>query len=507
MDRTQLSPFLAALLLLFAAPRQARAAEAGAVAAALLSITAGESKELVSTLADDTFEGREAGSRGNRAAGIYIVERLKKMGLRGAGPDGSYYQNSPGASNILAMLPGSDPRLKQQVILIGAHYDHVGYGTPRNSYGPVGYIHNGADDNASGVAGLLEVAQAVMTLPEPPRRSILFAFWDGEEKGLLGSQYWAGNPTVPLAKLTLAINIDMIGRLRSRLDIYGTRTSWGLRRLISQQNDVARAPLHFTWEMKPDSDHHSFYTRDIPVIMVHSGMHDDYHRPSDDVEKINYDGVRQVSQLLFAVLVALADEPTLPGFRRQARQETKYDQQNIERGLAPPPGRLGIKISGQAADQGNVVVSSVAYDSPAAKARLRMGDRFLTFAGQAVNNPADFLVDVWSATSPVGATLQRAGEAEPIEVQIELTGKPIRLGISWRVDEAEPGCVIINRLTPGTAADRAGLKLNDRIHLINGQAFATSDQFRQLASEAPSPIVLQVESGGIVRTVEVPVHD
>jgi C-terminal processing protease CtpA/Prc len=299
----------------------------------------------------------------------------------------------------------------------------------------------------------------------------------------------------------------MIGRLRSRLDFYGTRTSWGLRQLISQQNDVAQVPLHFTWEMKPDSDHYTFYSRDIPVLMVHSGMHDDYHRPSDDVEKINYEGVKQVSQLLFGVLVELADAPKLTGFRRQARQETKYDQQNIERALSPPRGRLGLKIAGKSADEGQVVVSNVVHDSPADKAGIRVGDRFVTFAGQEVTDPAEFLVSVWSAASPAAATLERAGEEEPVEVSIELSGKPIRLGISWRTDEAEPGNVIVNRLTPGSAADRAGLKINDRIDRINDQSFASSDEFRKLASEAKGPIVLQVESGGKVRRVEVAVRE
>lgn len=507
MDRFRLSTFLAALLLLFSPLIQAGAAEAMARAAALNSITAEESKVMVATLADDTFEGREAGSRGGRAAGIFIVDRLKKMGLRGGGKDGSFYQNSPGTSNILALLEGSDAELKSQVILIGAHYDHVGYGTPRNSYGPVGYIHNGADDNASGVAGLLEIAQAVTSLPEPPKRTILFAFWDGEEKGLIGSQYWASNPTIALSKVALAINMDMIGRLRSKLDVYGTRTSWGLRQLVSHQNDAAQVPLNFTWEMKPDSDHHSFYSRDIPVLMFHSGMHEDYHRPSDDTEKINYEGMKQVSQLLFGVLVELADTPKLPGFRRQARQETKYDQQNIERALSPPRGRLGLKISGKQADAGQVVVSNVVHDSPADKAGIRAGDRFLTFAGQEVTDPAEFLVSVWSATSPADATLERAGETEPVPVIIELTGKPIRLGISWRTDEAEPGNVIVNRLTPGSASDRAGLRINDRIDRINDQTFKSSDEFRKLASEAKGPIVLRVESGGKVRTVEVAVRD
>ncbi len=158
------------------------AIEANARSAAIESVTTDEVKGHVGVLADDTFEGREAGSRGNRAAGIYIVERLKKLGIAPAGSNGSYYQTGPKSNSILGLVEGSDPQLKDEVILVGAHYDHVGYGSARNSYGPIGYIHNGADDNASGVAALLEIADAVAHLPEKPKRTILFAFWDGEEK-------------------------------------------------------------------------------------------------------------------------------------------------------------------------------------------------------------------------------------------------------------------------------------------------------------------------------------
>src|SRR5690606_3687721 len=120
--------------------------------------------------ADDTFEGREAGSRGGHAAAGYIVRQLQRYGVQGGGEDGGYFQNfGAGYRNILAVIPGSDPQLRRQAVVVGAHYDHVGYGTPQNSYGPTGYIHNGADDNASGVAGLLEVIEAFTLLPSAPR--------------------------------------------------------------------------------------------------------------------------------------------------------------------------------------------------------------------------------------------------------------------------------------------------------------------------------------------------
>ncbi len=179
------------------------------------------------------------------------------------------------------MLEGSDPDLKRDCILVGAHYDHVGYGTRRNSRGPWGYIHNGADDNASGVSGVLELAQAVTLLDSPPKRSILFALWDGEEKGLLGSKHWAAHPTVPLQDVVMAFNVDMIGRLRGNsVHVFGTRTARGLRRWASEANQLTDLLIDFSWELKANSDQFSFVERRIPTLMLHTGLHDEWHRPS-----------------------------------------------------------------------------------------------------------------------------------------------------------------------------------------------------------------------------------
>ncbi|MFM8703368.1 MAG: M20/M25/M40 family metallo-hydrolase, partial [Planctomycetia bacterium] len=164
-----------------------RAPAAERMSAAHASIQAADASRHVHALADDSFEGREGGSRGGRAAGAYIVQAIEKLGLQPAGDNGTYDQAFGGMRNILALLPGSDPMVAGELVVVGAHYDHVGYGNASNSYGPTGYIHNGADDNASGVAGLIEIAEAFQHMPSRPRRPILFAFWDGEEKGLLGS--------------------------------------------------------------------------------------------------------------------------------------------------------------------------------------------------------------------------------------------------------------------------------------------------------------------------------
>jgi hypothetical protein len=481
-----------------------KAIEADARNAALASITTDEVKRHVNVLADDTFEGREVGTRGNRAAAGYIIDLLKKYGVPGGGPAGSYYQTGTQSNSILAIAEGRDPVLKDEVILVGAHFDHVGYGSNRTSYGPVGYIHNGADDNASGVAALLEVAEAVSRLPERPKRTIVFAFWDGEEKGLWGSKYWVEHPTVPLDRVRVAINVDMVGRLRnSKLTVYGSRTAPGLRRIVSRQNDVALA-LDFNWDIKGDSDHYSFFTRNVPFVMLHTGLHDDYHRPSDDVEKINNEGLAEISRLMFGIVVELADAPDLGRFRTQSRLESQFARRGVEVSLPPPPGRLGIRWDESAAQGGRIVVDAVTPGSAAGQAGIRIGDRLLSFAGHELTDARQFRLAVLAAVNPVPVKVERTGEAEPLELSLNLPGEPVRLGVSWREDRVEPGCVIVNRLTPGSPADMAGLRAGDRIHRISGRDFATGDEFRELARTLPDPLVLEVETGGRVRAVEIP---
>jgi len=528
MDRT--FPSFAFALFTFATvalasllPPPAFAVEANARLSAAASITTSEVKSHVEVLADDTFEGREAGTRGNRAAGLYIIEELKKYGILPGAEGTSYYQTGPQSNSILGFVPGRDPDLKHEVILVGAHYDHVGYGTARNSYGPLGYIHNGADDNASGVSSLLEVAQALSQLPEKPRRSILLAFWDGEEKGLWGSKYWVEHPTVPLKNLRAAINIDMVGRLRNNdLTIYGVRTAPGLRQLVAEGNE-GPLTLDFDWTIKGDSDHYSFYSANIPIVMLHTGLHGDYHRPSDDVEKINNEGLKDVSQLLFNLTLNLAEAPELGKFRSQASVESEFIKRGLERTLPPPKGRLGLRWDSIAARDGRIVVAAVTPGSPADKAGLRAGDRLLSFAGQALNDAEQFRLAVLAAENPVQVTFERAApratgvanesdpvatetnaESKPLEVELQLDGPPVRLGIGWREDLAEPGVIIVNRLTPGSPADKVGIRSGDRIYRINGQSFSGGNEFRDLAQSLPDPITLDVETRGKVRSVELP---
>lgn len=474
------------------------AAETSALRAAAETITTAELKSHVDVLADDSLEGRRGGSRGGRAAGGYLAEKLQKLGLQGMGDDGTFFQSFAGGErNILALWEGSDPTLKKQFVIIGAHYDHVGYGTSTNSYGPTGYIHNGADDNASGVSGLMETIEAVTRLPERPKRSILFAFWDGEEEGLLGSKHWAANPTVPLKNIVLYINLDMIGRLRqSRVEVYGTRSSLGLRKLISGCNKDTNLWLDFTWEMKENSDHYTFYSRSVPTLMFHTGLHENYHRPSDDAHLLNVEGIEQVSRLVFAVVAEVADGEQTLAFRPESRREDPASKRAFEQALPATGPRFGLEWQDEIKDGTGAIVTRVTPGLPAAMAGLQEGDKIIRFGGLEVNSSFPLRQAVLAAKPTLDIEVQRAGEEENRKLQVKLAGSPTRLGLAWRDDPSEPGTVLVTQVVPGSAAHHAGLKVRDRIYEIGGQPFANSTEFRQRATTLPGPVELVTERSG-----------
>ncbi len=386
------------MLLASASPGMYAAEHAGATARA--SIQAADASRHIAALADDAFEGREGGSRGGRAAGAYIVSAIEKLGLKPAGDAGTFYQRFGSMRNILCLLPGSDPAVAHEAIVVCAHYDHVGYGNANNSHGPTGFIHNGADDNASGVAGVIEVAEAFQHLPSRPRRSILFAFWDGEEKGLLGSYHFLRSRPAAVAPLAIvfSVNIDMIGRLRGeRLEIFGARTAEGLRAALVQANAGANLEFIFDWKIAEDSDHYAFITARIPTVMFHTGLHAQYHRPSDDMHLINMHGVESVARLTLDFVSALADDPAAARpFRAQSRSESSNTRKALEQSapaavIPAERGRWGIGTRADPGEPSAPVVVRITPQSPAANGGLSLGDRVLAIDGVAVSNQSDMV--------------------------------------------------------------------------------------------------------------------
>jgi Zn-dependent M28 family amino/carboxypeptidase len=230
------------------------------------------------------------------------------------------------APNVVAMIPGSDPRLRNEYVVISAHMDHVGVGRPVNGDS----IYNGADDDASGTTGILEVAEAFSRLGQRPKRSIVFLHVSGEEKGLLGSQWFVEHPTLPLAQIVANINMDMIGRNDpgSVVVIGKGYSSLGplADRVAAAHPELRLALSDDPWPQERfffRSDHYSFARKEIPAIFFFSGVHADYHQPSDEVEKIDTDKAARIARMVFYVANEIANDPQRPRWDPEGLEEVR----------------------------------------------------------------------------------------------------------------------------------------------------------------------------------------
>jgi len=436
----------------------------------------------ISFLASDTLEGREAGSRGGAAACQYIVGELKKFGLEPAGEDGRYTQDFvPSYRNILALLPASGPEATDDVVLIGAHYDHVGYGRSTNSQGPVGYIHNGADDNASGVSAVLEIAQKLAASEAPRRCGVLFAFWDAEEINLNGSEYWCAHPTVPLKRIRLAINVDMVGRLNGYVDVHGARSAPGLRARLARANAASDVTMKFHDDHPRNSDHYSFVQKRVPYLMVDTREHQDYHRPSDDVDRLNFDGLVRMTNLLLNVTETTVAQ-SLPPFRSECLHEARR-----VRPLKTVAQRFGVTWKTRTAEE-PVVITEVVAGSAAARAGIKVGDTLVRFADQPLGSTAEIRDAVSRSISPVTVVIEREGNSDPLSLDVHLDGQPKSWGIATAIDSAEPDVLSVTSVIAGSPAAAADIKSGDRIldqesvepGLSGGDVAAVSGQARVL---------------------------
>lgn len=502
IPRTVLPPAAALLFCLIWTVSVCAIEENSSYYAALESIKADGLAEHVGQLADPAMEGREAGTRGGQAAGDYLRDQYTKLRLRGGGDENGFFQAfEPNCRNVLAMLQGSDPKLRDQVVVVSAHYDHIGYGGRGLSLGPYGYVYPGADDNASGTSAVLALAKAFTLLSEPPKRSILFVNWDGEEKGLLGSKHWAAHPTVSLDRVVAGLNLDMIGRLReNRMLIVGSRSGAGWRRMLCSHNNDG-LQMEFYWGLKANADHYPLFEKGIPVLLFHTGRHDEYHRMGDVAKLINNDGMMKITKMLFGIVYELANEPATPAFRSAAQNETPETEQSILGQTTKPAERLGVAWVEDAAVSGGVVVSYVKSGSPAEAAGLRAGDRIVRLADRDIKCDDDFYGAVSAAASPASVTVNREGEKKPLDVTVTLTGAPLRWGIAWRTDDAEPGTVVLTHVVPGSPAARAGLAAGDRIYQVGGRDFADESELAQLAKTPLESVQLLIERDSRLRTV------
>lgn len=443
-------------------------------------------KRHCAVLAADSMEGRAAGTRGGQAAAAYLVAELRKLGLEPAG-EGKDYRQTFGTNyvNLLARIPGSDPVLREEWIVLGAHYDHVGYGNSQNSFGPIGQIHNGADDNASGTALLLELAQAFVSRPVRCRRTLVLAWWDAEEAGLLGSDFWVKQALPRKTHVKLAINLDMVGRMQQeRVLVMGWRSAAGLRRLLAEYNTPLGLTLQFEPRLTADSDHYSFYAAQIPVLHFDTGKHADYHRPSDDIDKLNWEGMQRLGHLMARVVEAAADAPVLPAFRLESWREGPSPVFDTA-ARRPPPVRLGITWNQQELAHGRVIVQDVVTNSPAYRAGLRRGDRLVRFAGWQEGSFAELRTAIITAPAQVELAWKRPPTEELLTATATLQGEPVRCGLIVAADPALPQTLTVTEVVESSPADRAGLQPGDNLLQWNDSAVSSSEDLaRRVQTEA-----------------------
>jgi hypothetical protein len=412
----------------------------------------------INYLASDALEGRLTGTPGNDSAAAYIARRYELLGLRMADdtvgrdciPVGSlehsleretgsqvalearegnacpapYLQPFSARSvaaahagldtalatqNVMAIVPGTDSKLRDQYVVIGAHYDHLGR-SPFNSMDPAAgnAIRHGADDNASGTAAVMELAR--LFAREPARRSIIFVNFSAEELGLLGSQYFVQHPPVPLASMDAMLNFDMVGRMRdNKLIVYGVSTANELDAIIDSANIAPALSVTAVGDGYGPSDHSSFYAEGIPVLHFFTDLHEDYHRATDVASKIDVADEARVVNFAERIARAIADRPARLTYVRSA----------------PPPriaqgagngAYFGSVPDMSAADVVGVRLMGVTPGSPADKAGVRKGDVVVEFGGMKVKDLYEY-TDALRAHKP----------GDEIEVVVERDGKRLTL--------------------------------------------------------------------------------
>lgn len=353
-------------------------------------------KKDISYLASDKLKGRGTSSAEEKIAATYIATSFKKSGLTPKGND-SYFFNfvfkknsNPHDTSLLNISERSGINVigfldnsAENTIVIGAHYDHLGLGHDNNSLdaNPEGKIHNGADDNASGTSGVLELANYFSKNNVKENYNFLFICFSGEELGLLGSKKWCDNPTIDLTKINYMINMDMIGRLNDstkKLLVYGVGTSPTWVPLLKKTN------TYFSIKMDSSgigpSDQTSFYLKDIPVLHFFTGQHSDYHKPTDDVEKINLAGEKKVLEYIVELINQTNSLPKLT-FSKTASPVSTKSKWKVTMGVMPDYTfeGTGMRIDG------------VTDNKPAFKAGIKIGDIVIELGGQKVNNVQDYM--------------------------------------------------------------------------------------------------------------------
>jgi len=345
-------------------------------------------------LADDRQEGRGLGTAGLERAGAYIKEGFARAGLQTSFQDFTIPSDAPavlhttfaGSStrNVIAVIPGASAILRGEVVIVGAHYDHLGMG----GFGALdpdstGRIHNGADDNASGTAALLEIGRALAA--RKPARTIVLVAFSAEELGTLGSSYFVQHATPqPIDSLYAMVNLDMVGRLRNgRLSALGAATAREFPALLDSLNTPARFDLRASGDGWGPSDHAVFFATRRPVLHFFTDLHDDYHRSSDDWEKLNVSGIAEIARFVADLAWSLANRPAPLTFVDAPRPQATTGGSGYGAYLGTIPDMTGGGVSD------GVRITGVRAGSPAEQAGLKGGDVITAIGDKRIANLYD----------------------------------------------------------------------------------------------------------------------
>lgn len=290
------------------------------------------------------------------------------------------------SQNVVGMIEGTHPTLKNQYVIIGAHYDHLGMGGPGSSSRMPDTLapHNGADDNASGVAAMLEIGQKLAK--NKPSRSVLLIAFGAEEMGLIGSRYFTENPLVPLDSISVMINIDMLGRMNGEnLQIGGYKTSVEMDEILNRIGESHQLELSLSPQGYGPSDHASFYSKDVPVLFISTGPHVDYHTPNDVIDRINFDGMLKAADFIYEIAHEVTNAKQMLTF-----QEAGPKQQPSRHGRELKV-RLGIMPDVSGAGTDGLTVLAVTENQPAWYAGIKKGDRIISINGKSVGNIQDYM--------------------------------------------------------------------------------------------------------------------
>jgi hypothetical protein len=382
-------------------------------------------KEDVYFLADDSQEGRETGSEKERQSADYLVDRFKNLGLKPKGVNGylqpfifkpkinpheeaTYVINKEDSTitglNVLAYINNK----VENTIIIGAHYDHLGFGSEGSLFrGDQPEIHNGADDNASGVAVMMNLASRLKY--NNTNNNYLFIAFSGEEMGLLGSNYFVKNPTIDTKKVNYMINMDMVGRLKEdkTLAVYGVGTSPKFKQTLFANNTDFKL-IEKESGVGP-SDHTSFYLADIPVLHFFTGQHEDYHKPSDDPDKLNYKGMEAISNYIMRIITDLDNDQRL-AFRKTKNESEETPDFKVTLGVVPD----------YLYDEKGMRIDGVSEDRPAQNAGMIKGDVVIQVGAYKITDMMSYM-----------KSLSKFEKGQTITVIVERNGVPLELKVTW----------------------------------------------------------------------------